>query len=219
MGYSGRVRSRATSTKGVLKKQPAVKEKEKPPASPSNRDNWKKQRDEAHEEAARISESVNGFARGLGSFLTGQKPAEATNETERGEKEKPAEDTNENEAGKGNTDGPCANRDCAIGGGIANSTHKCPGCKKNIHAVCGEETENNHHMLCPHCKEKEDDTDSDKDSDEEERVTKKRVTRQGRSGGGETLRKIMQGKQVRGKQLAKAKARKVSATSTKKHKR
>jgi hypothetical protein len=77
-----------------------------------------------------------------------------------------------NEAGKGEV-GPCANRNCSIGGGIANSTHRCPSCQNNTHAVCGEETENLHYVLCPHCKEKEDENDNnpnsaDKDSDKEE---------------------------------------------------
>ena len=49
-----------------------------------------------------------------------------------------------------NTPGPCANKNCLLGG-IATSTHKCPDCGKNIHAICGEETEDVHHVLCPSC--------------------------------------------------------------------
>jgi hypothetical protein len=43
-----------------------------------DRDNRHKLQEEAREEAAMISESVNGYGTGFGSFLTGQEPAQDT---------------------------------------------------------------------------------------------------------------------------------------------
>ena len=132
-----RVRRNHVKEKAKPKKKAtpkASKGKEKPPPSP--REKRKQKRDETAATRTR-TESVNGFARGLGSVLTGQKPSEDTNDTERGEKEKAAventddmgEDTGQNETGKRKTVGPCANRHCSLGG-IADSTHTCPGCKR-----------------------------------------------------------------------------------------
>ena len=77
----------------------------------------------------------------------------------------------------------------------------CPGCKKNIHVSCGKETEDLHHMLCPNCNKKEDDTDSVKDSDDEEEATIQVHS----EAGGKFLRKIIRGKQLRGKEFRKEK--------------
>jgi histone H3/H4 len=197
MGYSGRNKS---TKKVVVKKKVGV-------ASSSKRDKRQKVQEEAREEAQR-SESVNGYGRGLGSFLTEGQQQDTAPVTTWGGKEMAS-----NEAGRGD-DKHCANRNCSIGGGIANSTHKCPGCGKNIHAVCGEETENLHFVLCPHCKPgtplaegggKRDlfaSSDSDTDSDEEEEENEaKAVTRgtQGKQAGGKQLPTRSVGKTPKGK--------------------
>ena len=136
MGTTGR-------KKGVNKKRVGVqasttkKKKGAVQASPSNnRDDRQKAREEAkRQEEATRSESVNGYGRGLGSLLTGGAQPDKTDTPVTRKIQK-----------------PCANRNCTINGGLADNTHKCPDCGKNIHAICGEETHDLHLVTCPDCK-------------------------------------------------------------------
>ena len=200
MGTNGR-------KKGVNKKKAGVqasKKKAAVEASPSNnRNDRQKAREEAkRQEEATRSESVNGYGRGLGSLLTGgAQPDKTTATPVTRKKEK-----------------PCANRNCTINGGLADSTHKCPDCGKNIHAICGEETDDLHLVMCPDCKpgttsaaEEESDgkkknlfdstSESDADSDDGAKaVTAVTRSAKGQQSQGKQL-PTRSGKQSGGKQL------------------
>ena len=58
------------------------------------------------------------------------------------EKERP------NTMSNANNPGVCANPRCQFGG-MASSTHRCPCCRKNIHAPCGKETDDLHFVPDP----------------------------------------------------------------------
>ena len=200
MGTNGRKRGVNRKREGV---QASKKKKAAVEASPSNnRDDRLKAREEAkRQEEATRSESVNGYGRGFGNFLTGgaQPDKTATPVTRK----------------KGT---PCANRNCTINGGLADSTHKCPDCGKNIHAICGEETDDLHLVTCPDCKpgttspaEEEGDgkkkdlfestSESDADSDDGAKaVTAVTRSAKGQQSQGKQL-PTRSGKQSGGKQL------------------
>ena len=109
MGTTGRKR-------GVMNRkregvQASKKKKAAVEASPSNnRDDRLKARDEAkRREEAERSESVNGYGRGLGSFLTGGQQPDTAPPVTTGGGEKVAL----NEVGRGD-DESCANPNCTI---------------------------------------------------------------------------------------------------------